>query len=133
MTNNGLYIHVPFCLSKCIYCDFVSFANCGDSFEQYVDALCKEIASYRQKCSEKVFDTVYMGGGTPSVLPTFLIQKIVCAIRQNLVIDQNAEWTIEANPATVDFDKAKALFNMGFNRVSVGMQSADDKTLKFLE
>lgn len=132
MTNNGLYIHVPFCLSKCIYCDFVSFANCNDKFEQYVDALCNEIASYRQKCSDKVFDTVYMGGGTPSVLPTFLIHKIVSAVRQNFVIDKNAEWTIETNPATVDLQKACDLKQMGFNRVSIGMQSADNQTLRFL-
>ena len=132
MTNNGLYIHVPFCLSKCIYCDFVSFACCEDKFEQYVNALCNEIKSYRQKCDGKIFDTVYMGGGTPSVLPTFLIRKIADTVKQTFCIDKNAEWTIETNPATVDLQKAQDLLQMGFNRVSVGMQSADDKTLKFL-
>lgn len=132
MINNGLYIHIPFCLSKCIYCDFVSFACCEDKFEKYVDALCNEIRSYRQKCDGKIFDTVYMGGGTPSVLPTFLIRKITDAVKQSFCIDKNAEWTIETNPATVDLNKARELLQMGFNRVSVGMQSADDKTLKLL-
>ena len=133
MTNkNGLYIHVPFCKSKCIYCDFVSFAGCEGSFEQYTDALCKEIASYKQKCRDKIFDTVYMGGGTPSVLPTFLIRKIVDSVKNAFCFDKNAEWTLEVNPATVDLQKACDLFDMGFNRVSIGMQSADDNTLKFL-
>jgi len=101
-------------------------------FERYVNALCNEIKSYTDKCKGKIFDTVYFGGGTPSVLPTFLIRKIVQTIVDSFEIKEGAEWTIEVNPATVGLKKAVELKNMGFNRVSVGMQSVDDKTLRFL-
>lgn len=125
-------MHIPFCLQKCVYCDFVSFADRADKFSAYADAVAAQAETYAEKCREKIFDTVYFGGGTPSVLPAFLIEKIVRALKSNFNIDKNAEWTIEVNPATVDGDKAKAIKQLGFNRVSIGMQSADDATLRFL-
>lgn len=133
MTNNcGLYVHIPFCLSKCIYCDFLSFANKQDKYEEYVAALEIQAKSYSAKTKNKVFDTVYFGGGTPSILPAFLIEKIVYALKENFNILPNAERTIEVNPATVDEEKAIMLKSLGFNRVSIGMQSNDECLLKFL-
>lgn len=132
MTNNvGLYVHIPFCLSKCIYCDFLSFANKDDLFERYCNALSQEMRHYGKKIEDHI-DTVYVGGGTPTILPAFLIEKIACAAKKYLRVMPNAEITIEANPATVDEEKAFAIANAGFNRVSIGMQSADDSVLKFL-
>ena len=98
-------MHIPFCLSKCVYCDFLSFANRQDKFEEYVNALEIQAKFYANKTKNKVFDTVYFGGGTPSVLPAFLIEKIICAVNENFYILPNAERTIEVNPATVDKDK----------------------------
>ncbi len=125
-------MHIPFCLSKCVYCDFLSFANRQDKFEEYVNALEIQAKFYADKTKNKVFDTVYFGGGTPSVLPAFLIEKIIRAVNENFYILPNAERTIEVNPATVDRDKANRLKDLGFNRVSIGMQSNDDCLLKFL-
>ncbi len=125
-------MHIPFCLSKCVYCDFLSFANRQDKFEEYVNALEIQAKFYADKTKNKVFDTVYFGGGTPSVLPAFLIEKIIRAVNENFYILPNAERTIEVNPATVDQDKANRLKDLGFNRVSIGMQSNDDCLLKFL-
>ncbi len=133
MINNcGLYVHIPFCLSKCVYCDFVSYAGRENLFEPYVGALIKEIKHRAPRFSDRVFDTVYFGGGTPTLLPSALTADIMSAIKDNFAVAADAEITTEANPATIDGKKAEVYLNAGFNRVSVGMQSADDKTLAFL-
>ena len=133
MINNcGLYVHIPFCLSKCVYCDFVSYTGRENLFEPYVGALIKEIKHRAPRFSDRVFDTVYFGGGTPTLLPSALTADIMSAIKDNFAVAADAEITTEANPATIDGKKAEVYLNAGFNRVSVGMQSADDKTLAFL-
>ena len=122
----GLYIHIPFCIKKCAYCDFVSFPDCDGDFERYVDALISEMESY--KGTE--IDTVFIGGGTPSVLPSYLISKLCDAVNDNFVLSDDAEWTIEINPGTVTAEKIQAMLCGGINRVSVGVQSFNDNELQ---
>ena len=126
-------MHIPFCLSKCVYCDFVSFSGRENAFSDYAEAVAREAVYYKEKCKDKIFDTVYFGGGTPSVLPSLLLQKIVFALRKNFNILPDAEWSMEVNPATVDDEKAEVLKDLGFNRISIGMQSTNDDTLRFLK
>lgn len=133
MTNNfGLYVHIPFCLSKCVYCDFVSYADKQNLFAPYVSALIKEIERTGAKTAGRKVDTVYFGGGTPTILPPDLTSDIMAAIKDNFNLTSDAEVTTEANPATIDKAKAEVYLKSGFNRISVGMQSADDKLLAFL-
>ncbi len=119
----GLYIHIPFCLQKCKYCDFVSFTS-GDK-SAYIDALCNELSIYK---GEKV-DTVFIGGGTPTALSLPLLCKLLAHIKDTFIIAENAEWTIEANPKTVDEEKLKLLYKFGVNRISIGVQSFNDEEL----
>ena len=95
----GIYIHIPFCKQKCYYCDFVSFANCENRVEEYVDALCKEIDSYNLE--EYEVTSIYFGGGTPS----FIDSKFIGKIMSKLKVPKNCETTIEVNPGTVDRKK----------------------------
>ena len=122
----GLYIHIPFCKAKCYYCDFVSFANKEDLNKEYVEAVIKEI-KYR-KLDKYNIKTMYIGGGTPSTLDSTDISKIIDEVKENL--DKNAEITIEVNPGTVNKEKLEAYKNIGINRLSIGLQSTDDKLLK---
>lgn len=127
----GLYIHIPFCLKKCGYCDFLSFGGCSDSLqEQYVKALIKEIRMYTgRKIS---LDTVFIGGGTPSLLHENHITGIMKAAEAAFCIRKDAEITIEANPKTLTPDKLMAYRKAGINRLSMGTQSMDDKMLEFM-
>ena len=122
----GLYIHIPFCVKKCDYCDFVSFPDCTGKFSEYIGALEKEMESY----AGDTIDTVFVGGGTPSVLPARLIERLCKAIRRNFNVSGNAEWTIEINPGTISDEKITAMKNGGINRVSVGVQSFIDTELR---
>ncbi len=127
----GLYIHIPFCLKKCGYCDFLSFGGCsGDLQEKYVDALCTEIGMYADKKVQ--VDTVYIGGGTPSLLHQNHIRKIMKAAEAAFCISDGAEITIEANPKTLTADKLAAYREVGINRLSMGAQSMNDKMLTFM-
>ncbi len=122
----GLYIHIPFCKVKCYYCDFVSFANKEELKKEYVEAVIKEI-KYR-KLDKYNIKTMYIGGGTPSTLDSTDISKIIDEVKENL--DKNVEITIEVNPGTVNKEKLEAYKNIGINRLSIGLQSTDDKLLK---
>lgn len=124
----SLYIHIPFCKSKCFYCSFASFAGQDELIPAYVQALCLEARAYRGARVE----TVYIGGGTPTHLPLRQVSDIMAFLRFCFVLADDAEVTIEANPATFDLKKAVGLFGLGFNRVSLGLQSLDDKKLKYL-
>lgn len=126
----GVYIHIPFCASKCKYCDFNSHVSTYGERERYVDALCCEIESF--ECTDTIVDTIYFGGGTPTVLTSAQLARIMAALRRRFVIKKNCEITTECNPATVDTDGFSELKEMGFNRVSIGMQSADNDLLKIL-
>ncbi len=127
----GIYIHIPFCAAKCRYCDFVSFADCA-GHDAYLDALIKEAALNSEALPERAYDTVFLGGGTPSVLPASAISRILAALSRLFSIAPEAEITIEANPGTLDREKLLAYRNAGINRLSLGLQSANDRLLKTL-
>lgn len=124
----GLYIHLPFCRSKCVYCDFVSFARRSDSeVEEYVEYLLKEIELYREVLSTGV-STLYIGGGTPSLLPLKFLDRIFKALERYL--GNVSEMTIEVNPDSFSSEMASHYRELGINRLSMGLQSADDTVLK---
>lgn len=125
----GIYVHVPFCLRKCPYCSFYSVGHDEAVAQRYVDALCRNIARYRG-CGYTA-DTLYFGGGTPSVLTAGQISRIVEECRKAFTL-QEAEITLEANPSSVDEDKLGELRVAGVNRISFGIQSADNSRLAFL-
>lgn len=129
MSNiKGLYIHIPFCVSKCRYCDFVSFPNCKDKYDKYLNALIKEMETYKGEC----INTVFIGGGTPSVLSADELNRLFSAINENFNIIKNSEFSMEVNPATLNKEKINAMLLGGINRVSVGVQSFVDDELKAL-
>lgn len=136
LTGNGklgIYVHIPFCQSKCAYCDFYSFVPGGEEiFERYTAALCSHMAYYKDAAKDRTVDTVYIGGGTPTVLPVKLLCKILDSIKKNFRVSKTAEITIEANPATADKKIFSRLRRHGVNRVSIGLQSADRGELKAL-
>ena len=126
----GLYIHVPFCASKCPYCDFFSVAE-TDKIDSWLEALCRELELYREQFPR--FETVYLGGGTPSLLSDLQLGILMDHIRRSVLIDDGAEYTIEVNPDDVSREKAHALKALGFNRLSIGVQSFDDRLLGLLK
>lgn len=128
MKKIGLYLHIPFCAKKCQYCSFNSYANLNHLHTDYLLALIKEIEQKSSKDFE--IDSIFIGGGTPSILKNGYISRIFEAIRQNFIVRKDAEITIEANPNSITFSKAKEWKNAGINRVSVGLQSASEKVLK---
>lgn len=122
----GLYIHIPFCVKKCSYCDFVSVSGCEDKFNLYIDAVLKEAEEYKGEG----INTVFIGGGTPTILPPMLIERLLKGINSVFYISPDAEITCESNPGTITDDKLSALINGGVNRMSVGVQSFNDDELK---
>ena len=128
----GIYIHIPFCKQKCYYCDFVSFSNKEEYIEKYVETLEREIDSY--DLSNYNITTIYIGGGTPSRIPSEKIQEILEKIKQKISKNQtrweDIEITIELNPGTVDEEKIKKYKEIGINRLSIGLQSTNNKLLK---
>lgn len=130
----GLYIHIPFCRTKCLYCDFCSFVSRNENERKaYVGTLLKEIEARTTK--EYLVDTIYFGGGTPSVLSVEQIAKILSCIKENFVVCDDVEITLECNPMT-HLDDGKeyfsALLSLGVNRLSFGIQSAVDEELKLI-
>lgn len=124
----GLYIHIPFCKRKCAYCDFISFAGRED-FLPYTAALITEMRLYAPLLKEKRFETVFIGGGTPSLLPAWLVKRILGEARECFSISDGAEITIECNPESVSEAKLSEYLSAGVNRLSIGMQSADNAVL----
>ena len=126
----GIYVHIPFCQQKCFYCDFVSFGGNLQKCNQYIDAILCEIDSF--DFSKYNVSTIYFGGGTPSYIDQENIQKIMQKILKKLEKQNNKdiEITIEVNPGTVDKEKLTTYFDMGFNRISIGLQTANDTLLK---
>ena len=124
----GLYIHIPFCIKKCKYCDFNSFSAAERVKEEYVNSLLQEMAEYKGAA----IDTVYIGGGTPTVLKTELLARIIENIRQNFTLSSDLEFTVELNPKTADREKLDVLHKMGVNRLSIGVQSFCDDELRAL-
>ena len=125
----GIYIHIPFCQRKCAYCNFVSFES-GD-ISGYIQALKREISLTAVTIGEAV-DTVFFGGGTPSIIPADYISEIIDTMKTYYDVSQKAEISIEVNPGTIDNEKLKIYRSAGINRMSLGLQSADDGELKML-
>lgn len=126
----GLYIHIPFCKQKCNYCDFYSLGGCQDStIEEYIDCLCKQIEGQQEEYKGYTVDTVFLGGGTPSLVSPKDINKLFTQIYKCFNVENGAEISIEINPGTVDNDKLKAYKSVGINRISIGLQSTSNKDL----
>ena len=129
MEELGIYIHIPFCKQKCFYCDFCSFANKNEMQEKYVETVINEIKNITHK-EKYTVTTIYFGGGTPSILNPEYIKNILQEIKSSFKILDDAEITIEINPGTVNEEKLKRYKEYGINRLSIGLQSANDKILK---
>lgn len=125
----GLYIHIPFCIKKCDYCDFYSVTS-RSAIPVFLEALFKEMTMYRGDFD--LFDTVYFGGGTPSVLRPEEIQDALNAVRRNFALSPNIEITLEANPGDLDLEYLASLRNLGVNRLNIGVQSFNEEVLKVL-
>lgn len=130
----GLYIHVPFCLKKCNYCDFVSYPYDADLAASYVYALKKEMALYSAKlpAAQKELRSIYIGGGTPTTLPDDMFREIFSALRAHFNWPGDIEVTVEANPGTVDAGRLNTLRAVGANRLSMGVQAAQERLLSLL-
>ena len=124
----GLYIHIPFCIKKCRYCDFTSFADQADCFDAYTEAVINEMKEY----GGESIDTVFIGGGTPTVLSSAQLERIIKAVFERFNVSGDYEFTVEANPGTLDDEKIKMLLSGGVNRMSIGVQSFNDDDLKAL-
>ena len=138
--NNGinkkkkleLYIHIPFCIRKCAYCDFLSFSAPERSYRGYIEKLIEEIYGQSGSFADYQVDTIFVGGGTPSILPPELIEELFAVIHSCFDVSPFAEVTIEANPGTLTMEKLEIYRQSGINRLSIGLQSADDEELKYL-
>jgi len=128
----SLYIHIPFCKKKCLYCDFLSAPVCAQERESYVKALLREISLMAESCIDYEVISVFFGGGTPSLLSKNQMKRIMSVIKKGYCLMQDAEITMECNPATADFDKLSFFKDCGVNRLSIGLQSANDAELKEL-
>ncbi|MGN0349502.1 MAG: radical SAM family heme chaperone HemW [Roseburia sp.] len=127
-----LYIHIPFCVKKCEYCDFLSFPADESAQKSYVQALLREIAYYGEKCSAYTVTSIYVGGGTPSWLDEALMAQILKEVSASFLVSPQAEVSIECNPGTVTNRKFAVYRQIGINRISIGLQSADEKELQLL-
>lgn len=132
MKELGIYIHIPFCKQKCIYCDFISYSNKNKVVDQYIETLKQEIMENSRKLNEYKITTIYIGGGTPSYIESKHITEILQVIQQNYKIDKNAETTIEVNPGTATKEKLESYMKTGINRISIGLQSCNDNLLKII-
>lgn len=128
MEKIGIYIHIPFCKKKCFYCDFTAFQNLESWIDSYFENLKKEIILYQKNMNVEV-DSIYIGGGTPTYVDYHYIDELV-EILKNFDLSKVKEFTIEANPNSLTLEKLKAYKNLGINRISLGVQSFDDKVLK---
>ena len=126
----GLYVHVPFCKTKCPYCDFCSGTSLS-SIPAWLEAVQREMLLYRDRFSR--IDSLYVGGGTPSLLPERGLAELTHSLRRNFSISDDAEFTMEVNPDDVTSDRAPFLRDQGINRISLGVQSFDDRDLRFLK
>ena len=127
----GLYIHIPFCRQKCGYCDFYSLSGSEERMDAYCKALLAHLTETAPQAAKHSVDTVYFGGGTPSLLGEKRLREILKCIDKRYRVTKDAEITLEANPDSAnDWRMLRALRKAGFNRISLGMQSADDTELR---
>ncbi|MBQ4283305.1 MAG: coproporphyrinogen III oxidase family protein, partial [Lachnospira sp.] len=132
----GIYIHIPFCVRKCVYCDFLSAPADDEVKKTYMKALADEIEYVakcnRNKISKRIVKSIFFGGGTPTVVDAKDIECILNTVRKNFPVDSKAEITIECNPGTLNKEKADIYVQAGVNRISFGLQSPEDSLLKLL-
>lgn len=130
MNRIGIYVHIPFCKSKCKYCNFTSYVGCENLMDDYLKSIVLEIEN--RKSSDVEIDTIYIGGGTPSFMPNGTIATILSAIRSNYKVLDDCEITVECNPNSVDYAKAQEWHDSGVNRVSIGLQSVKQSLLNVM-
>ena len=128
----SIYIHIPFCKRKCLYCDFLSAPACAQERESYVKALLREMIMMAETCADYEVISVFFGGGTPSLLSGGQMERIMSVVKKNYHLTQNVEISMECNPATASLEKLEAYRQSGINRLSIGLQSANDRELKAL-
>jgi len=130
----GLYIHIPYCIHKCGYCDFNSHPIKHDEMDHYIDALVAEMKHYAKIYSDtNIIKTIFLGGGTPTTLTVYQLERILRECVKEFKVSPDAEITIEANPATIDIEQMKSIRKTGYNRISIGVQSFDKTELKLLD
>lgn len=132
MKTLELYIHIPFCVKKCAYCDFLSGPSTAEKRREYVNLLCEEIESAKERTAGYEVSTIFFGGGTPSILEGEQLMKIMDTIKSSFSIKKDAEITLEMNPGTVTAEKLQAYKLAGINRLSIGLQSVHNEELKIL-
>jgi oxygen-independent coproporphyrinogen-3 oxidase len=132
MKRAGIYIHIPFCRSRCSYCDFATGIYEGALAERYVAAVAREIASFKSAEQRAEIDTIYFGGGTPSLLSPAQVERLLCAVKERFRLTTNAEVTMEMNPGTLTLDTLREYAQLGVNRASFGAQTFDDRELRSL-
>ena len=132
MRKLGIYVHVPFCESKCAYCNFISFKSDEETKEKYVFALIKEMEMYKETLKDCVIDTIFFGGGTPSCLRPKAVKNILNYITNNFNVESDAEITIECNPNSITREKLSEYKLAGVNRLSIGLQAYNNKLLKLI-
>lgn len=132
MNTLGVYIHLPYCMKKCPYCDFNSY-GVGEDFpeKEYIDSLIKEIDLNSNLFKDRVFDTVFFGGGTPSLFSPKSVSEIINKLVKVSCLSSSTEITLEINPKTSDLAKLKDYYSLGVNRASVGIQSFSNRKLRF--
>ena len=128
----GLYLHIPFCVKKCGYCDFLSRRGEEEEKEIYVQALIREIKSYKEFGNSYKVSTVFLGGGTPSCMEPGQISRMFDAVQETFHLEKKPEISMEVNPGTVTQEKLQEYREAGVNRLSIGLQSSDDENLKLL-
>ena len=129
MEKIGIYIHIPFCKSKCKYCDFISFSNCENKIEDYINSVIKEIQNYKDN---HIISTIYFGGGTPSIIDSIHISRILENLYNKFNVLADCEITLEINPGTVNKEKLEAYKKIGINRLSIGLQSTENRILELI-
>ncbi len=132
MNTSGIYVHIPFCKSKCIYCDFYSVAGQNNRIENFINVLIREIETCQVDITKWIFDTIFIGGGTPSLLNVEQMEKIISALNNKFDLSNVKEFTIEANPGEAPREKLKYFYSLGINRLSIGVQSFKSELLQFL-
>ena len=128
----GIYLHIPFCKWKCAYCDFYSIAN-KSYLNDFVNAICTEIKLQSEYLGDEKIQTIYFGGGTPSMLSSNQIKKILNEIHKYFDVDSNNEITLETNPDDLNKEYLKSIINLGINRLSIGIQSFNDSDLQLMK
>jgi len=127
----GIYIHIPFCKQACYYCDF-HFSTTWQDKKRLIDAVLQELVWQKSYLNDEPIDTIYFGGGTPSLLPTYLLQEILNIIAKHYQVSANPEITLEANPDDLNRETLREFYTTGINRLSIGIQTFNDLSLKFL-